>query len=298
MRPPVRSLLFVPGDSERKLEKSREFRADAIILDLEDAVAPARKAFARELVAKFLQAGPLAEGTEYWVRINPVTTAEALQDLAAVVAGKPAGIVLPKASNPAEVQRASNYLDALEAQAGLAAGRIMIIPVATETARATLSLSRYLDYSLPRLFAITWGAEDLSADIGAATNKGEDGELAQTYRMARSLALLTATACGVEALDTVYPNYKDLAGLRKTCLAARREGFSGCFAIHPDQVATINEAYSPSPDDIAYAESVVAAFAASPDAGTVGLAGKMLDKPHLTQAQKLLAMRDAYTLRR
>ena len=297
MRAPLRSLLFVPGDSERKLEKSTGSSADALVFDLEDSVTEARKAVARDMIAAHLKSGESARGPERWVRINPVSTPEALEDLAAIVPGRPAGIVLPKADGPADVNTVSDYLDALEAREGLPRGDIRIISVATETARASLSLHRYADAKLPRLAGLTWGAEDVSADIGAASNKDDDGRLSLTYRMVRSLALLAARACGAEALDTVYPDFRDLDGLRQTCIAACREGFTGCFAIHPNQVDVINAAYSPSPEVIDHAERVIAAFDANPEAGTVGLDGKMLDKPHLVQAQKVLALRDALTAR-
>ena len=297
MSVPARSMLFVPGDSERKIEKSRASNADALVLDLEDSVAPARKALARETIAAYLKSTSSSARVARWVRINPLSTPEALLDLAAIVAGKPTGILLPKADSPADVQKLSHYLDALEAREGLAAGSIAVVPVATETARAPLSLALYPDAGLTRLFGITWGAEDLSAAIGASTNLDEDGRLSLTYRTVRSLTLLAAKACNVEALETVYPDYKDLEGLKKSCIAARREGFTGRFAIHPDQVDVINAAFSPNADEIAFAERVVAAFAATVDTGTVGLDGKMLDRPHLKQAQKVLAMRDALASR-
>jgi citrate lyase subunit beta / citryl-CoA lyase len=293
----VRSLLFVPGDSERKLEKSRASNADALVLDLEDSVAPARKAVARAMISEHLKGVVSTTRIAQWVRINPLSTPEALLDLAAIVVGRPAGILLPKADSPADVQRLSHYLDALEAREGLTVGSIVIVPVATETARAPLSLASYPDAGLTRLFGITWGAEDLSAAIGASTNLDEDGRLSLTYRTVRSLTLLAAKACNVEAIETVYPDYKDLDGLRKSCIAARREGFTGRFAIHPDQVDVINAAFSPNTDEIVFAERVVAAFASAVDVGTVGLDGKMLDRPHLKQAQQVLAMRDALASR-
>lgn len=290
---PLRSLLFVPADSERKIEKSQGSGADAIVYDLEDSVAQARKDIGREIVTAHLKArGP--SRTQHWVRINPVTTPEALPDLASIVACRPDGILLPKAESPEDVWIVSHYLDALEVREGVEPGSIKIIPVTTETARSPLALHEYPDAGLTRLHGLTWGAEDLSASLGAASNSDEDGNLTLTYRMARSLMLLAAKGAGVEAVDGVYPNFRDLEGLRKFCKASQREGFSGCFAIHPDQVAVINEAYSPSADDIAFAEKVVAAFAASPDVGVVGVDGKMLDKPHLVQAEKVLALRDAF----
>jgi citrate lyase subunit beta/citryl-CoA lyase len=289
--PVLRSLLFVPGDSERKIEKARSCAADALVLDLEDSVASGRKAVARQIVSEHLKNVAGSPVPAQWVRINALSSTEALLDLASIVGGKPAGILLPKADNPSDVLRVSYYLDALEAREGLAIGSIAVLPVATETARAPLSLALYPDAALPRLYGLTWGAEDLSAALGAATNLDEDGRLSLTYRTVRSLTLLAAKASGVEAVDTVYPNYRDLDGLRRSSIASRREGFSGRFAIHPDQVDVINEAFSPSADDVAFAERVVAAFDAAPDTGTVGVDGKMLDRPHLLQAQKILAMR-------
>lgn len=294
MTRPIRSILFVPGDSERKIEKSRASSADAIVLDLEDSVAQARKSIARETVAAFLRDGAANPRVAQWVRINPIDTPEALADLAAVVAGRPAGILLPKAESPADVARLSHYLDALEIREGLQLGSIPVMPVATETARAPLSLHQYPDAGLTRLFGLTWGAEDLSSALGAASNKDESGRLDLTYRMVRSMTLMAAKACGVEAIDTVYPDFRDLDGLRKDSLASRREGFTGRFAIHPDQVDVINAAFSPTADEIAYSERVVAAFDENPDAGVVALDGKMLDMPHLKQARHILALRDAH----
>lgn len=297
MRPAIRSLLFVPGDSERKLAKARTCNADALVLDLEDSVSQERKGFARTLTADYLKSEHSKPGPCLWVRVNPVSGPDALLDLAAIVACQPIGILLPKAEGPPDLERVSFYLDALEAREGLPMGGIAILPVVTETARATLSILDYRARAIPRLFGLTWGAEDLSADIGAASNLDADGQLSLTYRMARSLTLLTAKTCGVEAIDTVFPDFRNLQALNASCVASRREGFSGRFAIHPDQVGVINEAFSPSPEDIALAEKVVAAFASAPGAGTVGLDGRMLDKPHLVQARKILALRDAFASR-
>jgi citrate lyase subunit beta/citryl-CoA lyase len=297
MNAPIRSILFVPGDSERKIEKSRGSAADALVYDLEDSVAEARKPLARQMIADYLRAGG-RPGLAQWVRVNPLTSPGCLHDVAAIVSGRPSGILLPKAEGPDDLQRLSHYLDVMEAREGVPAGSIQVMPVATEIAQAPFTLGDYARADLPRLFGITWGAEDLSADIGAATNMDEDGQLSLTYRTVRSWVLLAAKASRVEALETVYPDFRNSEGLRKSCVAARREGFTGRFAIHPDQVDIINEAFSPSADDVAFAEKVVAAFAANPDVGAVGVDGKMLDKPHLTQAQKVLAMRDAFAARR
>jgi citrate lyase subunit beta/citryl-CoA lyase len=286
----LRSLLFIPGDSEKKLAKGDEAGADALILDLEDAVAPANKARARDLVAAFLRDRPKpARRGQLWVRVNPLDSAMALQDLVAVVAAEPDGLVLPKCEGPADVARLSHYLDALEAQAGVARGVVKVLPVATETAAAPFTLGTYADARLARLLGLTWGAEDLSAALGASTNLEVGGGWALTYRTVRALTLLGAKAAGVQAIDTLYADFRDEAGLRAACRASLAEGFTGRLAIHPAQVGPINESYTPSPAEIAHARRVVAAFGAAAGAGTVGLDGRMLDRPHLKQAQDLLA---------
>lgn len=286
----LRSFLFIPGDSDRKLAKADDSGADALILDLEDAVAPANKALARDKVAAFLSERPRAgRGGQLWVRINPLDTTLALPDLAAVVRGAPDGLMLPKADGPADVARLSHYLDALEAASGVEPGSIRILPVATETAIAPFRLGEYAGAALPRLAGLTWGAEDLAAAVGASTNLAPDGQWAMTYRLVRSLTLLAAHASGVQAIETLFVDYRDDAGLEASCRAARAEGFTGRIAIHPAQVATINAAFTPSDDEIAFARRVVAAFAEAGDAGTVGLDGRMLDIPHLKQARQVLA---------
>ena len=290
---PVRSLLFVPGDSERKIEKSSSAGADAIVYDLEDSVTLSRKQAARENLSSHIGSVDRSGRTRHWIRINPISTPEALPDLAALVRCRPDGIVLPKAESPEDVRLLGRYLDALEVREGVALGSIPIVPVAAETARSSMSLYQYPDATLPRLYGLTWGAEDLSASLGAAANTDEGGGLSLTYRMARSLMLLAAKGAEIAAIETVYPDFRDLEGLRLSSLAARREGFDGRFAIHPDQVPVINAAFAPTATDIEFAEQVVAAFAASPDLGVVAIDGKMFDMPHLVQARKVLALRDA-----
>jgi citrate lyase subunit beta/citryl-CoA lyase len=286
----ARSFLFIPGDSEKKLGKADGAGADALILDLEDSVAPANKAGARDMVRDFLLARPRSGRTsELWVRINPLDTDLALGDLAAVVQGAPDGLMLPKANGPEDVRTLSHYLDALEVQAGVEAGSIGILPVATETAIAPFRLGDYATAGLQRLAGITWGAEDLSAAVGASTNLDASGNWALTYRMVRSLTLLAAHAAGVPAIDTLFVDFKDDEGLRESCRAARGEGFSGRIAIHPAQVDGINASFTPSDEEVAHARRVIAAFDAAPGAGTVGLDGKMLDIPHLKQARGVLA---------
>jgi citrate lyase subunit beta/citryl-CoA lyase len=286
----LRSLLFIPGDSDKKLAKADGAGADAIILDLEDSVAAAAKPLARERVTAFLaERPPGTRQAELWVRINALDEEAALSDLAATVAASPDGIMLPKADGPGGVQLLSNFLDALEVQAGLPRGRIGILPVATETAAAALQLPAFATARLPRLRGMTWGAEDLSAAIGAATNQDSAGGWAFTYRIARSLTLLAAHAANVQAIETLYVDFRDQAGLRQSCRAARTEGFSGRIAIHPAQIEAINDSFTPSAAEIEYARRVIAAFDAAHGAGVVGLDGKMLDIPHLKQARATLA---------
>jgi citrate lyase subunit beta/citryl-CoA lyase len=291
----IRSFLFIPGDSDKKLGKADGSGADALILDLEDSVAPPNKPLARQLVPAFLQDRPASKRkSQLWVRINPLDSGLALTDLAAIVAVHPDGLMLPKANGPEDVLKLSHYLDALEAQAGVPMQSIKILPVATETASAPFRLGDYASASLTRLLGITWGAEDLSAAIGASTNVDASGQWAFTYQMVRSLSLLAARAAGVQAVDTLYVNFKDEAGLRASSRASRAEGFTGRIAIHPAQVAAINESFMPSPEEIAHAKRVVAAFDAAPGAGTVGLDGNMIDIPHLKQARGVLAQAAAY----
>ena len=293
---PLRSWLFIPGDSEKKLGKVDACGADAVILDLEDSVAAANKPAGRALVAAFVGERPRgARPGQLWVRINPFDSGLTLDDLVAVVGAAPDGIMLPKCDGPNDIHRLSHYLDALEAQAGVAPGSIKIVPVATETAAAPFTLGAYAGAGLDRLLGLTWGAEDLSAALGASTNLDLAGGWALTYRLVRSLTLLGAKAAGVQAIDTLYVDFRDEAGLRDSSRAARGEGFTGRLAIHPAQVAAINASFMPSPEEIAHAERIVAAFAAAPGVGTVGLDGRMVDLPHLKQAQGLLALAAAYT---
>ena len=291
----LRSLLFVPGDSDRKLAKGASSGADALILDLEDSVAPARKSLARDLVRDYLAAHAGGPGPQIWVRINPLDEG-GLDDLAGVVRAAPVGIMAPKIDGPLDLVRLGHYLDVLERRDGVDRP-IMMLPVATETPIAPFRLGHFADHVLPRLFGLTWGAEDLASAIGASTNKGPDGEWAFTYRMVRSACLLAAKASRVQAIETLYADFRDEAGLRASSAAAAQEGFTGRLAIHPAQVAAINEAFMPSEADVAHALRVIAAFDAAPEAGAVGLDGKMLDMPHLKGARQVVAMRDAYASR-
>jgi citrate lyase subunit beta/citryl-CoA lyase len=285
----LRSFLFVPGDSERKLAKAETTKADALVLDLEDAVAPENIDRARAMVREYLQARQPRGRQQLWVRINPIQTPKALADLAAVMSGGPDGIMLPKADSAAEAITLSHYLSALEAREGLPLESTRILPVATETPRAMFALGSYHGAS-SRLFGLTWGAEDLSTAVGASTNRTPDGEYDFTYKLARSLCLLGASGAGIAAIDTLWSNFKDPEGLLADSKSARRAGFSGRIAIHPDQVDIINQAFTPDENELAFARRVVDAFAAADGAGTLQLDGKMLDRPHLTQAQHLLAL--------
>jgi citrate lyase subunit beta / citryl-CoA lyase len=283
----LRSMLFVPADSERKLAKAIDSSADVLILDLEDAVATSRKTIARGLAAEFITAQAAKVSARLFVRINPLDTEFAMGDLAHVVVPGLAGIMLPKTTSASDVVRLGHGLDALEARAGMAPGSVRIVPVATETAAAMLNMRSFAG-PVPRLAGVTWGAEDLSAAVGAVSNRDEDGSWSPLYVLAQSLCLCAATAAGVVPIDTLHADFRDAAGLAAACKASRRRGFRGRIAIHPDQVAVINEAYTPSAAEIAHAQRIVDAFAAEPDAGTLSLDGVMLDKPHLTQALRTL----------
>ncbi len=291
---PIRSFLFIPGDSEKKLGKVDGVAADAFILDLEDAVAVARKPAAREMVPAFIKERPRGmRKSQLWVRVNPLDTSWTLEDLAAIVPAGPDGIMLPKVNGPEDVAQVSHYLSALETASGVEPGSIKILPVATETAVSPFRLGDYAAARLERLYGLTWGAEDLSSAIGASGNIDASGEWTHTYKMVRSLCLLGAHAAGGEAVDTLYVDFRDPEGLRASCKAARAEGFSGRVAIHPAQVDIMNECFSPSPEEVDFARRVVELFAANPDSGTLGLDGKMLDIPHLKQAERTLAMHEA-----
>lgn len=283
----LKSMLFVPGDSEKKMDKALTGPASALILDLEDSVAPERLPMARGLVKEFLSTRDRT-GPQSWVRINPLHTPMALEDLAAVVRGRPDGILLPKVEGGSDVARLDHYLSALEAREGVEPASIRIIPVTTETPAGMFAINTYAGAS-SRLVGLTWGAEDLSTALGASTNKGDDGEYDLTYQLARSMCLLAAHGAGLQAVDTITTNFRDAELLRRDVRASRRRGFTGKIAIHPDQVPLINEGYSPEPEEISHARAIVEAFRAQPGAGTVQVEGKMVDKPHLTQAMRVLA---------
>lgn len=287
----IRSWLFVPGDSEKKLAKGRENPADALILDLEDSVSNDRQEIARGMVRDCLKANAERARQQLWVRINPLDTPLALPDLAAVMPGAPDGIVLPKVYSAAEVNRLDNYLSALEAREGIALGATRICCVATETAASLLTFHSYLENVSARLSAMTWGGEDLAAALGASTNRHPDtGEYDGPFLHARTMCLATARAIDVQPVGVVYVDFRDLGGLEQECLRDRRAGFIGKIAIHPAQSEVINRAFTPSADEIAHARKVVDLFERNPGLGTIGLDGKMLDMPHLKQARNLLAL--------
>ncbi len=286
----IRSMLFVPADSERKLEKSLISKADVLILDLEDAVAASRRPVARTMAANFLRARASTLTAQLFVRINPLDSGAALQDLAAVAVPGLAGIVLPKANGADDILRLGHYLDALEAARDIATGSVRIVTVATETAQAVMSAGSYRP-GLARLAGLTWGAEDLSAAVGAISNREDDGSLSPLYVLANSLCICAAAAAGVPAIDTLFADFRDATGLAASCKLARRRGFSGKIAIHPDQVDEINAAFSPSPEELASAQRIVDAFAAQPSAGTLSIDGVMYDMPHLKQARRTLSLR-------
>lgn len=283
----LRSMLFVPGDSERKFAKAQTIGADALILDLEDSVAPSQKPAARAMVSGLIGYGT-ARDWSFFVRINPLDTGLTFEDMAAVVKPGLEGLVVPKADGAADVVRIGEELDRLEAAAGMEAGTVKIAVVATETATALFNLASYTP-AHPRLVGLTWGAEDLAAALGATANRDETGEWTSPYQMARNLCLFAACAAGVAPIDTLYADFRNSEGLERDCLRARRDGFTGRLAIHPDQIEIINRCFSPSPEAIAEARMIVEAFEAQPDAGTLGINGKMYDIPHLKAARRTLA---------
>jgi len=282
----ARSWLFAPGDSERKMEKGAAGSADIVLLDLEDAVAEGQKPKARSMIAAFLQANT-PQRARLWVRINPLQGPHALEDLAAIMPAGPGGIMLPKARGRADVETLHHYLTALEAASGAEQGATQIIVLVTETAEAMFTTGSYA--GAPRLVAMTWGAEDLADALGASHNLNEDGSYGFTYELARSLCLLGAAAAGVSAIETIQGDFRDEARLRKRAAQVRRAGFRGMLAIHPAQVDVINEAFTPSAEELASAQEIVDLFAANPAAGAIGHQGAMLDRPHLARAQALLA---------
>lgn len=289
----MRSLLFVPADSQKKLEKGLGCGADALIVDLEDSIVPDRKASARIAAAEFVKAAVAGSPRpRILVRINGLTTGLADADLDAVIPAAPDAILLPKAEGGTSIIHLDAKLAVREAQAGLPDGRVTIVALATETAQSLFLAGTYRDSS-SRLIGLTWGAEDLSADLGAEANRGADGRFLEPYRFARTICLTAAAAARVQAIDTLSVDFRNEAALREECEEARRDGFTGKLAIHPAQVPTINEVLTPTPEAIAHAQAIIAAFDAAPGAGTVQIEGVMFDIPHLSRAKTLLARAQA-----
>ncbi|HEY5019499.1 MAG TPA: CoA ester lyase [Steroidobacteraceae bacterium] len=282
----MRSLLFVPADSERKLGRAAGAGADALILDLEDSVLPERKPAARTLAEQYLASS--SDRGAVWVRVNDRSSGELLKDLAAIVPAGPAGIVLPKILGPHDIEAVAHYLEALEISHGLESGVIAILALVTETPAAVLRMADLLHLACARLRAISWGAEDLSAALGAGDPRTAGGAWRATYQHARTQCLLAAHALAIEAIDGVYVNYRDSPGLRQACEDSRHDGFTGRLAIHPDQVPVINAAFTASESERLLAQRIVEAFAGVAGAGAVSLDGKMYDLPHLKAARRLL----------
>jgi citrate lyase subunit beta/citryl-CoA lyase len=285
---PIRSWLFVPGDSEKKLAKVAGCGADVVIVDLEDAVAPQAKETGRALAREWLE-DQRQTSAQRWVRINALDTPLWRDDLLAVLPGMPQGIMVPKAAGPAQLQALAAELHDLEQRNGIERGHTRLLPLVSETPAAALGIRDYVDLRVPRLAGLTWGAEDLSAAIGASRKRDSEGRWTDAFRMVRAQVLLAAHACGIAPIDTLHADFRDLAGLERIARESHADGFAGMLAIHPDQVAVINAAFLPSEAEIAEARRIVEAFSAAPGAGALQLEGRMLDQPHLEQARRLLA---------
>jgi|SRR5579872_291911 citrate lyase subunit beta/citryl-CoA lyase len=287
----MRSFLFVPADSDKKLDKAMTSGADALLIDLEDSIALDGKARARDSAAAFVRNALTATPRPYLcVRVNGLQTGLTDADLDAVAPAKPDAIMLPKAEGGASVIHAAAKLAVREAQNDLPDGHIKILPIATETA-ASLFVAGTFASARERLIGLTWGAEDLSAELGADTNRDAQGQFLDPYRLARTLCLAGAAAAQVPAIDTVYVDFRNEQGFRRECEEAARDGFVGKMAIHPAQVPVINAAFTPSPKALARAQAIVDAFARTPGAGVVGINGVMYDRPHLARAERLLQRR-------
>ena len=287
----IRSWLFVPGDNERKLSKGLDNPADALILDLEDSVSDDRQEIGREMVCEYLKANTDRSRQQLWVRINPLDNPLSLPDLTAVMPGKPNGIVLPKVYSAQDVNTLDKYLSVLEVREGIEQGSTKILCVATETAASLLTFHTYLENVSDRLIAMTWGGEDLAAALGVSDNRNPaTGEYDDPFLLAKSLCLATARAINVQPVGVVFVDYRALDALKADCLRDRRSGFIGKIAIHPAQSEIINEAFTPSAEDVAYAQKVIDVFEQNPGLGTIGLDGKMLDMPHLKQARNVMAL--------
>jgi citrate lyase subunit beta/citryl-CoA lyase len=287
----MRSLLFVPADSERKLARAAEAGADALILDLEDSVLPERKAAARGLAVEYLRSAVTSAAC--WIRVNDLRSGALEQDLAEIVPARPAGIVLPKIVAADDISTVSALLGGLEAQHGITTGGIGLLVLATETPAGVLRMHQLLDLRCARLRALSWGAEDLSSALGAGNPRRADGSWRAVYEHARTQCLLASHALELEAIDTVYVDFRNQADFARDCADSRHDGFTGRLAIHPDQVPVIHEAYTPGDAERRLAQRIVEAFASTVAAGVVSIDGKMYDLPHLKAARRLLALPSA-----
>ena len=291
----VRSWLFVPGDSEKKLGKIATTGADVVIVDLEDSVSFENKVRARDMAREWLQAHR-QQVTERkmgrWVRINALDSRMWREDLLAVLPGAPDGIMLPKSAGPESVQQLGAELYELEQRSGVAAHSVKILPLVSETAAAALTIPAYANAPLPRLAGLTWGGEDLSAAIGASRKRDKQGQWTDAFRFARTQTLLTAHARGVMAIDTLHADFADEKGLKRAAEESRADGFSGMLAIHPAQIPVINAAFSPSEEELAEARAIVDAFSSNPGAGALSIDRRMIDRPHLKLAQRLLGIEE------
>lgn len=292
---PLRSLLFVPGDSERKLAKGLASGADALIVDLEDSVAPERLGFARGQVLEFLQSHAANASPQLWVRVNSLASGRLYEDATVVLAGRPAGLVLPKVDGYADIERIALTLEAIEAGHGMAVGSTSLVVIGTETPAGVLALPSYPQAaavhrtSARRLAGLTWGMEDLSAALGARARYNSDGTLRPVFEQARTACLLAAAALGIAAIDGVYVEFHNTQGLRRAAERAREDGFSAKLAIHPEQVPVINGVFTPSREELHWARRVVAAFEAASGVGVTSLDGQMIDRPHWLLARRILA---------
>ncbi|HET6630546.1 MAG TPA: CoA ester lyase [Woeseiaceae bacterium] len=282
----TRSFLFVPADSEKKLEKAAGSGADALIVDLEDSVVPAERPRARGIAKEFLEG---RHAPALWVRINPLDTEDALVDLSELMPTAPAGIVLPKPEGADDALRLAEMLGELEQENNLPVGQTRILPIATERPAALLALGGYAR-ATPRLAGLTWGAEDLSTALGALATRDEQGRWLPAFELARSLCLIAAAAAEVPAIDTVFTDFRNIAGLEDYCARARRDGFCGMLAIHPSQVPVINRAFVPSAGEIERARRIVALFEDNPEAGALGMDGEMIDRPHWLKARRVIEL--------
>ncbi|AZO12561.1 MULTISPECIES: CoA ester lyase [unclassified Mesorhizobium] len=284
----MRSLLFVPGDSERKLEKAFGSAADVVIVDLEDSVAFANKTAARAVAASFISGQRRQTSSAIYVRVNDLSTGLTDDDLSELVPVRPDGIMLPKSNSGQDVQQLAAKLRVHEAEHGLPDGGIRILPIITESAAGVLAAASYAGASA-RLSGLTWGAEDLSAAIGARAARDENGHYTDVFRLARAMTILAAGAAEIVAVDTIFPDFRDMAALEAECREAERDGFTGKMAIHPAQVPVINAVFTPSAEAIERSRAIVDAFAAAGNPGVIGIDGKMYDRPHLRLAERLLA---------